>query len=188
MALSLPLIVETALRLQNQEGFGRLTTRRVAAELGVQGPALYRYVRSKQELLGHMTSALMMQVAGDIVPAASWQDYARQIAHGYRRAMLGCRDAMMMMAAGLPAETTRTELVPGLYRPFISFGFEFQDAFNAARLIFAFVGGYVLMEQNEAIGHMLEEDGRMKADQAFAVEIETIILGLEARRKLAAQS
>lgn len=50
-SLSLEQIASVAVRLADAEGLGALSMQRVAAELDVTKMALYRYVRSKEELL-----------------------------------------------------------------------------------------------------------------------------------------
>src|SRR5436190_1931510 len=49
--LSTDRIVETARALVDAEGLAALSTRRLAAELGVSGPSLYNHFRTKDEIL-----------------------------------------------------------------------------------------------------------------------------------------
>jgi AcrR family transcriptional regulator len=55
--LSRELIVATAIRLADAEGMSSLSMRRIATELGVATMSLYRYIRSKDELVLHMIDA-----------------------------------------------------------------------------------------------------------------------------------
>src|SRR5690606_31151151 len=52
--LTLDGIIQGAWRLVDREGIDGLSTRRLAAELAVQGPALYWHVRNKRQLMGLM--------------------------------------------------------------------------------------------------------------------------------------
>src|SRR6266571_1880467 len=56
--LDLDLLVQAAIAVLDQEGLDGLTTRRLAARLGVQSPALYWYVRDKDELLDLVAEAI----------------------------------------------------------------------------------------------------------------------------------
>ena len=52
MALGTDRIVNAALALLDREGLDRLSTRRLATALHIQGPSLYHHFRNKAELLG----------------------------------------------------------------------------------------------------------------------------------------
>jgi len=52
------LVVLVALKLLDEVGLDGLTLRRLAAELGVQAPALYWHFANKRELLDHMAQAI----------------------------------------------------------------------------------------------------------------------------------
>jgi TetR/AcrR family transcriptional regulator, tetracycline repressor protein len=61
-ALTREAVTRAALRLLDEVGLEGLTTRRLAAELGVQSPALYWHFRTKQDLLGEMAEAVIVAV------------------------------------------------------------------------------------------------------------------------------
>nr|BFE78795.1 hypothetical protein GCM10020093_013960 [Planobispora longispora] len=58
--LTRQIIVDAALRLLDEAGLEGLTVRRLAAELGVQSPALYWHFRTKQELLNGMAGVIVL--------------------------------------------------------------------------------------------------------------------------------
>jgi AcrR family transcriptional regulator len=60
--LSRDRIVSTALALADSEGLEAVSTRRLAAELGVAGPSLYNHVGTKEELLDDMVDAVLARV------------------------------------------------------------------------------------------------------------------------------
>ena len=57
--LSRDRIVSTALALADSAGLEAVSTRRLAAELGVAGPSLYNHVGTKEELLDDMVDAVL---------------------------------------------------------------------------------------------------------------------------------
>ncbi|GAA1568927.1 TetR/AcrR family transcriptional regulator [Kribbella sancticallisti] len=69
-ALTVPRIVETALRVADAEGLAAMSIRRVADELGVGAMTLYRYVPGKNELIDVMLDTVygelpLREVEGD---------------------------------------------------------------------------------------------------------------------------
>jgi AcrR family transcriptional regulator len=60
--LSRDLIVEAALALVDAEGLEAVSTRRLAASLGVSGPSLYNHFRTKDEILDAVADAVSARV------------------------------------------------------------------------------------------------------------------------------
>ncbi|MFD9790774.1 TetR/AcrR family transcriptional regulator [Streptomyces sp. NPDC059070] len=60
--LSTDRIVEAASALVDAEGLAAVSTRRLAAELGVSGPSLYNHFRTKDEILEAVADATSAQV------------------------------------------------------------------------------------------------------------------------------
>jgi TetR/AcrR family tetracycline transcriptional repressor len=88
-------VVEAAARVLQRDGIAGLTMRRVADDLGVQAPALYWYVASKEELqvllYDHLMAGFEVTVAG-----ADWRDNIREAAQQLRRHMRGKRDISLL--------------------------------------------------------------------------------------------
>ena len=60
--LSTERIVDTARALVDAEGLAALSTRLLAAELGVSGPSLYNHFRTKDEILEAVADSVSAQV------------------------------------------------------------------------------------------------------------------------------
>src|SRR3954449_16746 len=60
--LSTDRIVGTARVLVDAEGLAAVSTRRLAAELGVSGPSLYNHFRTKDEILEAVADSVSAQV------------------------------------------------------------------------------------------------------------------------------
>src|SRR2546429_7416367 len=87
--LDLELFVQAAIALLDEEGLDGLTTRRLAARLGVQSPALYWYVRDKDELLDLVADAICAPAlepaaASTADPALGWRERLEAAMRGYR--------------------------------------------------------------------------------------------------------
>jgi AcrR family transcriptional regulator len=82
-------IAAAAVRIADEEGFGAVSMRHLAAELGAGTMTLYHYVRTKDELLTLVTDAVMGEV---VVPADEplpkhWRDAISVIAHRSRASL-----------------------------------------------------------------------------------------------------
>ena len=88
-------IVAAAAQVLARDGYAGLTMRAIADELGVQAPALYWYVTSKEELqvllYDHLMAGFEVSVAG-----ADWRDNIREAAQQLRRHMRGKRDISLL--------------------------------------------------------------------------------------------
>lgn len=60
--LSRPLVLSAAVALVDREGLGALTMRRLAAELGVESMALYRYTPGKEALIDGLVEAYFEEI------------------------------------------------------------------------------------------------------------------------------
>src|SRR5580658_10949606 len=84
-------VVEAAARVMAREGYAGLTMRAIADELGVQAPALYWYVPSKEALEVLLYDQLM---SGFVVTLSGgdWRESVREAARQLRQHMRRHRD------------------------------------------------------------------------------------------------
>lgn len=95
--LSREEIVEAAARLLDREGYDALTMRRLAEELGVQAPALYWHVKSRNDLEGSLLDYLVADL--ELTPTgADWRDDVRRFAAQWRQFLRGKRDITRICA------------------------------------------------------------------------------------------
>lgn len=74
-SLSRERVVRAAIRIADTEGLGALAMRRVAAELGTATMSLYRYVRSKDDLLTKMVDTVFDRFPPpDVGADAGWRE------------------------------------------------------------------------------------------------------------------
>ena len=90
-------ILDAAEAIASSEGVGKLTMRRIGAELGNDPTAVYRHFRNKQELLVHLADRLFgTEIAVD--PGLAWRE---QMKIEFRHAMYRYRshpDLAMLLA------------------------------------------------------------------------------------------
>jgi TetR/AcrR family tetracycline transcriptional repressor len=157
-------IVETALRLLDQVGLDGLTVRRLAADLGVQSPALYWHLHSKQELLDAMADAITLAAGmGPPRHGESWQHWLTRRARAYRRSLLAHRDGARIVANARMSPATLRMLDQEL-TAMVDCGFTPVLALRTIMAIAHYVNGFVLQEQTER-----QEDTEPPADEPAAM-------------------
>jgi TetR/AcrR family tetracycline transcriptional repressor len=174
-------IVDAALELLDREGLDRLSTRRLAAALNIQGPSLYHHFRNKAELLGQMAASMLRQCLAPLDRSVDWDVWLRSLAHATRNMVLQRRDGARLLASSYPNEDMQYELVPGLAQPLIAAGFSVRAAREQVALMATFVLGWTINEQNERMRRLLGENV-LDIDGAFANGVETLLSGMASRR------
>ncbi|MCP3800291.1 TetR family transcriptional regulator [Allokutzneria sp. A3M-2-11 16] len=99
-------VTEAAVELLNEVGLAELTTRRLAAKLGVRSPTLYWHVRNKAELLDLVAEAICAD-AFDIDETQSWRDQLADGLRQFRELLLRHRDAAELLRERPPQEPRR---------------------------------------------------------------------------------
>jgi TetR/AcrR family tetracycline transcriptional repressor len=102
LALDRQRIVTEAVALLDAEGLDGVTTRKLAARLGVQSPTLYWHVPNKAALVTAIAEAILEQQFPELVPpdpAERWQDWLIGIAERLRRALLAHPDGARVISA-----------------------------------------------------------------------------------------
>jgi AcrR family transcriptional regulator len=145
--LSRRTVIEAALALGDKEGLEALSLRRVARELGVTPMALYRYVDSKEGLLGAIADRAFEEFE---LPAGSDEDWRvdlRALARSFRR-LLVTHPTVTALFSSHPAEISQNgarvvEVVLGVLR---RAGFPPQEAALIESECERFILGLVVLE------------------------------------------
>ncbi|MEV1175814.1 TetR/AcrR family transcriptional regulator C-terminal domain-containing protein [Nonomuraea sp. NPDC049784] len=203
MALEKGTIVATALRLLDDVGLDGLTLRRLAAELGVQAPALYWHFKNKQQLLDAMAAEMMSghQSRPGLTEPGKWREWIADYAHTDRAMLNSYRDGARLVAGTRPSPelfAAVERVVAGLE----SAGFTAGDAMRGLSTVAGYVAGFVLEEQADrtrtdpehAMPDMEEfqaayprlmagmaEEGDPQGDRAFESGLQLILDGMELR-------
>lgn len=159
-------IIETALRIVDEEGYGALSMRRLGAELGVDPMAVYYHIPGKSALLDGFVEEVMGGIDLSLDdPAQPVEERLRVAAHVYREALLAHPGALPVMAVR-PFNTSTAlkpvELLLGIYR---QAGFSPTDALAAVDIFGRFILGVVLLEvqQMKDAGEGQGEEKTMEA-------------------------
>jgi AcrR family transcriptional regulator len=98
--LSRERIVEVASALVDAEGLDAVSTRRLAAELGVRGPSLYNHFTSKDEILEAVADAVTATVDVSFFDTHDWRDALRLWAGSYHAALAAHPHIVPILAQG----------------------------------------------------------------------------------------
>ena len=145
--LSRELLVETGLRLLDEVGLEGLTVRRLATELGVQSPALYWHIKTKQELLDGMANAIILAAGmGPPRVGESWQEWLGRRARAYRKSLLSHRDGARVVASARRLSAAVLHFEEEL-AAMVAVGFTPVLAFRTISALSHYINGFVLQEQ-----------------------------------------
>lgn len=146
--LSVAVIVATALELLDETGMDGVTTRAIAARLGVKSASLYWHIKNKQVLFSHMAEAMFMaNLPSPEVQDKPWQDWLIAGAHCIRNAALSHRDGAKVIAASQPTGSIDLLSFPAMIKRLEDAGFTRTQALNAFMVMGRFTIGWALAEQ-----------------------------------------
>jgi TetR/AcrR family tetracycline transcriptional repressor len=181
LALERRTIVERALVLMDEVGMDGLSTRRLAAELGVKGPSLYWHFRNMQQLFDHMAEVLLETAlpAPDAFPH-DWQAWLADGARGIRRAALSHRDGARLLAASHPTGDSPVLDFAAMTGRLQSEGFRYKEAVATLMSVGRYARGWALYEQSTPARPV-------SADEAFEWGLQAMIAGVALKVPAATQ-
>ncbi|GLY41915.1 TetR family transcriptional regulator [Amycolatopsis sp. NBRC 101858] len=149
MTLDRQQIVTEAVALLDAEGLDGVTTRKLAARLGVQSPTLYWHVPNKAALVTAIAEHILEEQFPELSPPPAeepWQDWLTGLAERLRRALLAHPDgARVISAAQLSRKMAAiSELAMSTL---VARGFPLRHARMIVLTVERFTVGYVLEEQ-----------------------------------------
>ena len=143
-------VVRSALQLLDKAGLEGLTVRKLAAELGVQAPALYWHFKSKEELLDEMATAVFIDaVRGPAWPGPelSWQEWAEQFGKRLREMLLRYRDGARIFSGRFLTDPSLYGMMETALRKFTEAGLSLRDATQGLNTIYCYAIGFAIEEQ-----------------------------------------
>src|SRR5438045_7052571 len=105
-------IAQVALATVDRDGLEALSLRRLGAELGVEGMAIYRHFPNKAAVLAGIVEVLLAEL---VIPPPSnvpWQAVFREVSRAYRALLLRQPHAITLLAA-LPLSDQETARAAG---------------------------------------------------------------------------
>ncbi|MFT8321587.1 MAG: TetR/AcrR family transcriptional regulator [Bacillus sp. (in: firmicutes)] len=164
-------ITEAALEILQEKGLAYLSMRNVAAKLKIQAPALYWYIKNKQELLQLIAEYLSSQMTFPD-PSKDWIEEVTLLALETRRVLLSIPDGAEIMMDTLPITKKRLVIINQTLALFHRANFPEDIIFQSAISFNNYVTAYVLDEQKQL--KMLDEIGEESIQRQFSESISGI--------------
>ncbi|GHA37211.1 TetR family transcriptional regulator [Streptomyces spiroverticillatus] len=145
--LSRDRIVETARALVDSEGLDAVSTRRLAAELGVSGPSLYNHFRNKDEILEAVADTVSAKVDLSMFDAADGRDWRRALhdwALSYRAALTEHPHIVPVLARGPGRRPAGLRVADAVFGAMVRAGWPPAQATYIGALMRYFVTGSAL--------------------------------------------
>jgi AcrR family transcriptional regulator len=198
--LSRDRIVSAALALVDSEGLEAVSTRRLAAELGVKGPSLYNHVGTKEELLDDVVDAVLAGVdtsmfAGLSTTNPEWRAALEKWARTYREAIAAHPNIVPALATGLGRRPNALRIANEVLGGLVSAGWPRREASSVGAAMRYFVLGSALgsfasgFPTDAAVysvnyphldgAHLLAERQQRVDQRAFDTGLRAVLDGLE---------
>jgi AcrR family transcriptional regulator len=143
--LSTDRIVETARELVDTEGLSAVSTRRLAAELGVSGPSLYNHFRTKDEILEAVADSVSGQVDLSMFEdGRDWRTALHDWAVSYRAALRDHPNIVPVLARGPGRRPAALRLADAVYGAMVDAGWPPAQATSIGALMRYFIMGSAL--------------------------------------------
>jgi AcrR family transcriptional regulator len=207
--LSRERIVLAAVSLVDAEGLPALSTRRLAAELGVSGPSLYNHFSTKDALLDAVVDHVLGEVdltmwsgsgsgsSGSGAVAGDWSGALLAWARSYRAALVAHPNLVPVLAQGPGRRANALRLADAVFGGLVEAGWPKGEATRIGALMRYFVfgsalgsfaGGFVddehlYAEEYPHLGeaHLLADRQRQIDEGAFETGLSALVDGLALR-------
>ncbi|MEU9333669.1 TetR/AcrR family transcriptional regulator [Streptomyces sp. NPDC048290] len=197
--LSTERIVTAARELVDAEGLAAVSTRRLAAELGVSGPSLYNHFRTKDEILEAVADSVSAQVDLSMFEdSRGWRTALHDWALSYREALRDHPHIVPVLAQGPGRRPAALRLADAVYGAMVEAGWPPAHAtsvgavmryFVMGAALGSFAGGFVGDESaydpadypHLGQAHLLAERQETVDERAFETGLTALLDGLAAR-------
>ncbi|MFP1628687.1 TetR/AcrR family transcriptional regulator [Streptomyces sp. 5K101] len=145
--LSRERIVETASALVDAEGLDAVSTRRLAAELGVSGPSLYNHFRNKDEILDAVADAVSAQVDLSMFredDPRDWRTALHDYAVSYRATLTAHPHTVPVLARGPGRRPAGLKVADAVFGAMVRAGWPPAQATHIGALMRYFITGSAL--------------------------------------------
>ncbi|MEU6648180.1 TetR/AcrR family transcriptional regulator [Streptomyces sp. NPDC046900] len=195
--LSTDRIVDAARALVDAEGLPAVSTRRLAAELGVSGPSLYNHFRTKDQILEAVADSVSAQVDLSMFEdGRDWRTALHDWAVSYREALHDHPNIVPVLAGGPGRRPAALRLADAVYGAMVDAGWPPPQAtsigavmryFVMGSALGSFAGGFVDDESaydpadypHLGQAHLLAEKQEKIDDRAFETGLTALLDGLE---------
>lgn len=169
-------LVAAAFEVLEQHGLEGLSTRRLAAHLGVQAPAIYWHVRDKSELLGAMSRDIYAAAYEGMPTASGWREWLIFFGVSLREAFSRHRDGARLCAQAKPPPVSDPAAqADRIAADLMAFGLEQQAALSFQAAIISYALGWAAFEANGPMHEFL--DRIMAFDENYRIGLDAMVAG-----------
>jgi AcrR family transcriptional regulator len=158
-------VIETALRIMDEEGLDAVSMRRVGHELGIEAMSLYNHVEDKEDILDGICERVMADFEFP-EPADSWEETCRQGARAWRNLLKKHPDLIRLFASERGPVRSPESMRPMEFalRILREPGLSDRDTAQAFHAFGGYIQGFVMMELGSIAGGTSEEHVKMHAE------------------------
>lgn len=183
-SLSREVVLEAAQRQAAEFGLESLSSRTLAAHLGVTPMALYRHVRDMDEILGALVDRALADI-GTPDPSGHWRDWLERLAQGLRRLFHESPAALGLFTRQPVTTPAARERLRSATSVLTDAGFSSEDAGRAYAAVHTYTIGFCALEAGRraaperAVPLDVPDDPASVTIRGFVTE-EQFLLGLRA--------
>jgi TetR/AcrR family tetracycline transcriptional repressor len=174
-ALTRERVVAEALAVISADGAQALSMRAIAARLGVVPGALYRHVRSKEQLYDLVLDAVLVEVDCQVDSAEPWTAQVAALARRLRTALESHPGIAALLKARDPVSPASLTLAEAFMASLRAGGLPGYQAALAFRLIYDYTAGFALADATSPAERRLR-------DTATRLELHAFLRSLPASR------
>jgi len=138
-------ICDSAIKLIESDGLENLSMRKLAEQLGVEAPSLYKHISSKSDLFNLIQESIVNQLLFN-QKISCWQNCLLEVAVSIRKILLKYPNIAPLFATRPALGESALELASKVYEILSNAGFKPLEVIFAYRNLCRFVLGHVLAE------------------------------------------
>jgi AcrR family transcriptional regulator len=160
-------VVAEALAVISAEGAQALSMRAIAARLGVVPGALYRHVRSKEQLYDLVLDAVLAEVDCRADPGVPWAAQADALARRLRAVLENHPGIAALLKARDPVSPASLAVAEAFLAPLSAAGLPGRRAALAFRLVYDYTVGFALGDPTSPAEQRLRDTATRRELHAF---------------------
>ena len=160
-------VVAEALTVISADGAQALSMRALASRLGVVPGALYRHVRSKEQLYDLILDAVLAEVDCQTDPALPWTAQVTALAHRLRAVLENHPGIAALLKTRDPLGPASLALAEAFLAPLHAAGLPGRQAALAFRLIYDYTLGFALADPTSPAEQRLRDGATRQQLHAF---------------------
>jgi AcrR family transcriptional regulator len=204
-------VVAEALAVIGTDGVDALSMRALATRLGVVPGALYRHVRSKEQLHDLLLDGALAEVDCQVDRSLHWTEQVRVLAHRLRAVLEDHPGVAWLLKTRDPLGPHSLALAEALLAPLRAAGLPERETALAFTLVYDYTLGFALSDRTTVNERRVQDAGTRRElheffqslpparfpalaalgehvwadnrDERFAANLDTLVAGLEAARR-----